>query len=84
MLKERPELARWFDPVTGKYKVKKVKVRSQLAQERALSRLSNATNGSTATSLISSMKDFEKIDSSYNGKAIEASPDQPAWEENSR
>ena len=57
LLLQRPELKRWFDPITGHYRVPRVKVRSQKSQERALSRLSE----SATSSLGFSCDDFEVV-----------------------
>ena len=66
LLRDRPELKRWFDSTTGRYNVPRVKVRSQKAQERALSRLSE----SSATSSLGISGDFEVVSESGNDKAI--------------
>ena len=68
LIAERPELARWFDPLTGKYTVKKVKVRSQRAQKRAISRLSNGSNGESG--VIGSMHEFERVDVAQKDQAM--------------
>ena len=66
LLLQRPELKRWFDPITGHYRVPRVKVRSQKSQERALSRLSE----SATSSLGFSCDDFEVVAEEQNDSAI--------------
>ena len=58
LLQQRPDLKRWFDPITGAYRVPRVKVRSQKESSRILHNLVD----SASFDLASTTDGFETVD----------------------